>query len=150
MAYVDEHVQNLSVPVEAAWSVVLATGGDPSRYVPRGLWRLRGVADRAVGGPGFRLTGPGRRPAPGDAIDFWEVESAEFPVLRLRALMRLPGTAHLELCVEPRAAGLSRLVARTVFEPAGALGHAFWWAELPAHKVVFALMTARLAAQINP
>ncbi len=149
MAYVEQHAQDLSVPCREAWSVVSSMGGDPGRYVPVGLWRLRGLADRLLGGPGFRLTQPAGAPAPGDAVDFWEVESADYPVLRLRALMRLPGTAHLEIRVEPRGP-LSRLVVCTVFEPAGPVGHAFWWAELPAHKVVFALMTARWAARINP
>lgn len=62
--------------------------------------------------------------------------------------MRLPGAAYLTIRVAPRDSG-SRLTVRTDFEPAGLLGHAFWFAELPAHKVVFSLMTVRLAGLIE-
>lgn len=81
MAYVDEHARDLSVPVDDAWSILSAMGGDPRRYVPLDLWRVRGLLDRLVGGPGFRLTGPAGPPRAGDVIDFWAVESADCPVL---------------------------------------------------------------------
>ncbi len=148
MGYVDEHVRDLSAPADVAWQRVAAMGGDERRYTPHALWRVRGFLDRAVGGPGFRLTGPERPPAPGDIVDFWTVEAAEPPLLRLRAQTRLPGAAYLELEVEPRGEG-SRLVVRTLFEPAGLPGHAYWWAQLGAHKVVFAMMADRLASLVD-
>jgi hypothetical protein len=149
MAYVDLHTRDLGVPVEDAWSVVSAMGGDPRRYPPYPLWRVRGLLDRLLGGPGFRMTGPGRRPVPGDELDFWEVESADFPTLKVRALTKLPGTARLEFHVEPQGAG-SRLVVRNTFAPSGLAGHAYWWGQLAAHKAVFALMTNRLVRLIQP
>ena len=84
-------------------------------------------------GPGRRRRRPASRaarPGPvyvGETIDFWRVEERDPGVLlRLRAEMRLPGLAWLELSVEadPTTAGRSTYVQRAVFHPRGLLGHA--------------------------
>ena len=67
--------------------------------------------------------------------------------LRLQAESRLPGAAFLDIVVEPQSARTD-LALRTEFHPDGLLGHAFWWAELPAHKVVFEMMARRLASLV--
>jgi len=66
-------------------------------------------------------------------------------VLRLRAEMKLPGVARLELRAEPDPPG-SRYVQRITFDPDGLLGRAYWAAQLPAHKLVFGLMARNIAA----
>ena len=82
-------------------------GGDRGWYVTPLLWRLRGWADKVVGGVGLRR---GRRNPDrlgvGDALDFWRVEAVE-PDRRilLRAEMRLPGEAWLEWVIEPDGSG---------------------------------------------
>jgi len=147
--YVDRREAAVRATPEQAWRVVGRLGGDERFYAPVRLWRARGAAERLLGGPGHRITGPGRPLRPGDEMDFWRVLEVDPPSrLRLRAESLLPGTARLDVLVEADGAG-SRVALRTEFEPAGALGHAFWWAELPAHRVVFALMARRLAALVE-
>jgi hypothetical protein len=148
MPYLDQHTAHVDVPPEQAFAALLSLGGDERFYAPRDLWRARGVLDRLLGGPGHRITGPGRPLEVGDAMDLWQVVEVHPPTrLRIRALTRLPGTAFLDLEVHAHGAG-SELTVRTTFEPAGLAGHAFWWAELAAHKVVFELMTRRLAGLV--
>src|SRR6185503_8517221 len=102
------------------------------------LWRLRGLADRTVGGVGMRL---GRRDPNrlrvGDALDFWRVEEIRRPaVLRLRAEMRVPGRAWLQYEVVPEGSG-SCLIQTAFFEPKGVPGLAYWYLLYPAHAVIF-------------
>ena len=65
-------------------------------------WSVRGWLDRLVGGVGLRR---GRRDPHrlqvGEALDFWRVEEiVPGELLRLRAEMRLPGRAWLEMRVD--------------------------------------------------
>ncbi len=146
MPYVDQHTVPVDATPDHVWEVVRSLGGVEEFYAPRELWRVRGLLDGLVGGPGHRVEGPGRPLEPGDLMDFWEVVDVHPPTrLRVRAVTRMPGTAYLEIGVHAHGAGTS-LTLRTEFEPAGVLGHAYWWSELVAHTAVFALMTRRLAA----
>jgi hypothetical protein len=148
MTYVDQHRVTVDATPDRAWQVVSGLGGDERFYVPVSVWRTRGLADRLVGGPGHRIDGPGRSLRPGDAMDFWEVVEVRAPTrLRARALTRLPGTAYLDIGVRPQGPR-TELTVRTDFDPAGLAGHAYWWANLVPHKVVFELMTRRLAAMV--
>jgi hypothetical protein len=149
MTYVDERRATTSAAPGRAWEFVSRLGGDERLYVPRDLWRARGLVDRLAGGPGHRVAGTGRPLRAGDPMDFWEVTEVHAPTrLRLRALAAMPGTAHLEITVAAHGDG-SQLTLRTEFEPDGLRGHAFWWAELPAHVVVFELMARRLTALVS-
>ena len=81
-----------------------------------------------------------------DAVDFWRVEEVEpGRLLRLRAEMRLPGLAWLELRVEDGAAGETMFAQRALFHPRGLAGHAYWWSVWPFHGVVFGGMLANIA-----
>jgi len=86
----------------------------------------------------------------GETIDFWRVEErVEGRLLRLRAEMRLPGLAWLELGIEEaaRRAGQgssTTYVQRAVFHPRGLLGHLYWWAVAPFHGVVFGGMARNI------
>jgi hypothetical protein len=108
-------------------------------------WQARGLIDRAFGGVGLRR---GRRdPARlrvGDAVDFWRVEEL-LPgrMLRLRAEMRLPGLAWLELGVHPTAGG-ALYRQRAVFHPRGLAGQAYWWSVKPFHGLIFGAMARNL------
>ncbi len=148
--YADEYSRTLGdVTPEQAWAVVERLGGDDRFYAPPGLWRLRGALDAAVGGPGYRITGPGRALERGDEMDFWRVVAVRPPsLLRVKAQTRLPGTAYLVIRVQAAGAG-TRLTLRSEFEPAGLAGHAYWWSQLGAHKAVFALMARRLEALVR-
>ena len=120
------------------WQAVCRIGGERGWYRGDVLWRLRGVLDQIVGGPGLRR---GRRHpdhlSVGEPIDFWRVEDLETDrLLVLHAEMRLPGEAWLEWTIEPVAAG-ARLVQTARFRPRGLLGRAYWYAVAPFHRLVF-------------
>ena len=149
MPYVDTHHVIVDATPDRAWQVVSRLGGDERIYTPRALWRARGAIEGMVGGPGHRLAGPGRALQPGDEMDFWRVEEVHAPSrLRLRAESKVPGVAFLEIAVAAQGARTD-LSMRTEFLPHGLAGHAFWWSELAAHKVVFELMTRRLARLVE-
>jgi hypothetical protein len=108
---------------------------------------VRGWLDVVSGGPGLRR---GRRlphaVRVGDAVDWWRVEDVqEEALLRLRAEMRLPGLAWLDLRVERDAEG--RTVFRQVayFHPRGLLGQLYWWSVTPFHGIVFGGMQRNVA-----
>lgn len=101
-------------------------------------WRLRGALDRLLGGPGLRR---GRRHPqhllPGEALDFWRVESVEHDkLLRLRAEMKVPGAASLQWEVSAEGAG-SRLVQTAIFVPRGLAGVLYWYLLYPLHAAIF-------------
>jgi Protein of unknown function (DUF2867) len=149
VTYVDQHTAVAHATPARAWELVSRLGGDGRLYAPKALWRARGAADRLVGGPGHRILGTGRPLRPGDPMDFWEVVEVRPPTrLRLLALARLPGRAHLDITVGASGAG-SQLGMRTTFEPAGPAGHAYWWSSFGAHWATFELMTRRLVAMVE-
>ncbi|KAA5826544.1 SDR family oxidoreductase [Saccharopolyspora hirsuta] len=130
---------------EAVWRVVEGIGGRNGWYSFPLAWAVRGWIDRLLGGVGLRR---GRRDPQrlrtGEALDWWRVEElAEGRFLRLRAEMRVPGQAWLELSVEP-ANGGARYRQRAVFIPRGLLGHLYWWAVAPLHGLVFGGMAPRI------
>ncbi|HYN29329.1 MAG TPA: DUF2867 domain-containing protein [Dermatophilaceae bacterium] len=146
--HTERRVREVAAPAPVLWDVLATVGGDNGWYAAQPGWRVRAAVDRAVGGPGMRTGRPGGEPEPGEAVDFWRVESVDpGRRLRLRAEMRMPGTAWLELGAEPLAPGRSRLVQRTEFEPAGVAGQAYWWVEWPVHQLVFRAMVRSLARE---
>ncbi|MBX4174133.1 SDR family oxidoreductase [Streptomyces geysiriensis] len=139
------------LPVHASraslWKVIEGIGGDNGWYSFPLAWAVRGWLDRFVGGVGLRR---GRRDAErlrvGDSLDFWRVEEIEpGRLLRLRAEMRLPGLAWLEMYAETDSEGRTRYRQRALFHPRGLLGHAYWWAVSPFHAVVFGGMARNIA-----
>ncbi|GMA29796.1 SDR family oxidoreductase [Arenivirga flava] len=144
--YVDARSATTSVPPERVWPVIEGIGGDNGWYSLATAWAIRGLMDRIVGGIGLRR---GRRDATrlrqGDAVDFWRVEEIEpGHLLRLRAEMKLPGRAWLELRVSP-ADGGSLYEQRAIFFPKGLGGRLYWWAVLPFHAFIFPGMAKRIA-----
>ncbi|WP_084617968.1 SDR family oxidoreductase [Jonesia quinghaiensis] len=146
-AYTDERVKDSSAPVDALWRVVIGIGGENGWYSTPVLWAIRGWIDKLVGGVGLAR---GRRSSStvgvGDAIDFWRVEALdEGRLLRLRAEMKVPGYAWLEMRCEPHGDG-SRYSQRAVFFPRGLSGRLYWWAVYPFHGLVFSGMQNRIVA----
>ncbi len=145
--YEDERELPVAAPPEALWKVIEGIGGRNGWYSFPLAWAVRGWLDRSVGGVGLRR---GRRDAErlrvGDSLDFWRVEEIE-PVrlLRLRAEMRLPGLAWLEMRVDTDEQGRTRYRQRALFHPRGLLGHAYWWSVSPFHAAVFGGMARNIA-----
>ena len=134
----------------AVFAACVRIGGAGGYHYANWTWRVRGAVDRAVGGVGLRR---GRRlPTSlrvGDALDFWRVEALEPDrLLRLRAEMKLPGSAWLQFEVLPQARG-TLLVQTAYFVPRGLAGLAYWYLLYPAHRVVFSGMIAGLAAEAS-
>jgi uncharacterized protein YbjT (DUF2867 family) len=153
--YRDRRSTEVAAPPEVLWQVLESIGGEVGWYSWPLAWRVRGVLDRIWGGPGLRR---GRRDPlrllVDDAVDFWRVEEVQpGRLLRLRAEMRVPGLAWLELGVrhadgsdaapDPEhttdAAAGDRCVMTQLatFHPQGLLGHLYWWAVTPFHGIVF-------------
>lgn len=144
--FTDDRTTTVAASPAALWSVVASIGGDNGWYSLPLAWELRGLADRAIGGPGLRR---GRRHPRtlhvGEALDFWRVEElVPGRLLRLRAEMKVPGLAWLEFHIGPGPGGAT-LRQRATFYPHGLAGQAYWYAVLPFHGVVFAGMLRRIA-----
>ncbi|MCG5453162.1 SDR family oxidoreductase [Micromonospora hortensis] len=146
-AYTDVRERAVDAPPAALWRVVEGVGGEHGWYSFPLAWSIRGWLDRLVGGVGLRR---GRRDPHrlqvGEALDFWRVEEiVPGELLRLRAEMRLPGRAWLEMRVVPADDGRSRYQQRAVFLPRGLPGHAYWKSVAPFHAVVFGGMARNIA-----
>ncbi len=120
------------------FETICELGGEQGWLAGNWLWQLRGLMDRLVGGTGMRR---GRRHPRdlrvGEPLDFWRVEAVDAPhLLRLRAEMKLPGSAWLQFEVQPDKMG-SRVEQTAFFEPDGLLGYLYWYAVLPFHRFIF-------------
>ena len=145
--YVDDRACLVDATADQLWSVIKGIGGGNGWYSWRLGWWARGLLDRLFGGPGLRR---GRRDpfdlSVGDALDWWRVEDIEDKhLLRLRAEMRLPGLAWLELIVDADDQGRTLLRQRALFHPRGLAGHAYWAMLYPFHGVVFGGMQRNIA-----
>jgi hypothetical protein len=163
--YTDERRRVVHAPSDVLWPVIEEIGGRRGWYSWSLAWRVRGLMDRLVGGPGLRRgRRDERRLVVDDVLDFWRVEALEpGRLLRLRAEMRLPGLAWLELRVDeaaeevtadddagPREAaapGRTWFVQRALFSPRGLAGQLYWWAVKPFHGVVFGGMQRNVAEE---
>ncbi len=153
-AYTDIREQRSTASSDRLWRVIEGIGGDNGWYSLPFAWAARGWLDKLVGGVGLRR---GRRNATtlavGEALDFWRVEQLERgSFLRLRAEMKLPGRAWLELTSADDGAGGSLYRQRAVFFPTGLGGRLYWLAIMPFHDLIFAGMATRIthAAESRP
>jgi uncharacterized protein YbjT (DUF2867 family) len=132
---------------DALWQRVMAIGGANGYYCCDWLWRVRGLLDWLLGGPGLRR---GRRhPSElrvGDTLDAFRVIGLE-PGRRLTLLfeMKAPGSGVLELEVGGEASGASRVTVTGYFHPAGLWGLLYWYAFLAPHALLFRGLTRALA-----
>jgi uncharacterized protein YbjT (DUF2867 family) len=136
--YEDCRDRVIDAPAPCVYEAISVIGGGHGYYKADWLWRLRGVMDRLVGGPGLRR---GRRRQrvlhEGDALDFWRVLHADTNKrLVLFAEMKLPGTATLEFSIESTDQG-TRLTQTAHFRPRGIAGLLYWQAIKPLHGFVF-------------
>ncbi len=145
--YADDRTREVDASPEQLWSVIEGIGGSNGWYSWPIAWRVRGLLDRAVGGPGLRRGRRNQRElVVGDALDFWRVEeSDDHSFLRLRAEMRLPGLAWLELRVGSTEGGSTTFHHRALFHPRGLLGHLYWWSVYPFHGIIFGSMQRNIA-----
>lgn len=145
--YVDERTFASDVDPSHVWTIIEGIGGRNGWYSLPLAWSVRGWLDKLSGGAGL-LRGR-RHPhhlVAGEVVDWWRVERIERGrLLRLRAEMRAPGRAWLELSVEPDGAG-SRYRQRAIFFPKGLSGRLYWLAVLPFHSIIFPAMSRNITA----
>ena len=147
--FLDIKQRTSSAAPSELWKVIEGIGGENGWYSFPLAWAARGWMDKLVGGVGLRR---GRRSATelhnGDALDFWRVESIERgSLLRLRAEMKVPGLAWLEMRATPAKDGAGSIYdQRAVFFPRGLGGRLYWFSILPFHGVIFTGMANRITA----
>ncbi len=146
--YNDERTSIMDASPETVWRLIEGIGGETGWYSFSAAWAARGLMDRLAGGVGLRR---GRRDPQrllvGDALDFWRVEAIEpGSLLRLRAEMKLPGLAWLELSVRRDQNGRTVYCQRAIFRPRGFAGHAYWWSLRPFHGIVFGGMLRNITS----
>lgn len=146
--FTDVQVYKSKASPERLWKVIEGIGGDNGWYSLPVAWAARGWMDKLVGGVGLRR---GRRHTDqlltGDALDFWRVEEiVRGERLRLRAEMKLPGRAWLELSVRPDGTG-SEYTQRAVFFPKGLPGRLYWLGVLPFHGTIFKSMARNISSK---
>ena len=121
-------------------------GGAKGWLVWEWAWRLRGLIDQFLGGPGLRR---GRRDPvhlfPGEALDFWRVEEYRDPsLLRLRAELKVPGKAWLQFEAVPEGKQ-TRLIQTAFFAPTGFFGWLYWYGIYPLHSRIFSDLVKAIA-----
>ncbi|MGN8129895.1 SDR family oxidoreductase [Paenarthrobacter sp. 22069] len=143
--YIDERTFHGDVDPAHVWTIIEGIGGRNGWYSLPLAWQVRGWLDKLTGGAGL-LRGR-RHPhslSAGEVVDWWRVERIERGrLLRLRAEMRAPGRAWLELSVEPDGGG-SRYRQRAIFFPKGLSGRLYWLAVLPFHSLIFPAMARNI------
>lgn len=144
---IDERSFHRDVDPRQVWTVIEGIGGSNGWYSLPLAWKLRGWLDKLTGGAGL-LRGrrhPGSL-AVGEVVDWWRVEKIDRGrLLLLRAEMRAPGRAWLELSVEPDVTG-SLYRQRAIFFPRGLSGRLYWLAVLPFHSLIFPAMSRNITA----
>lgn len=139
----------ISASAATGFKVFSGLGGKRGWLYLNWAWKIRGAADRMVGGVGLRR---GRRDSDhlrvGDALDFWRVEAVETGcLLRLRAEMKVPGKAWLQFQVTPRDDGTTLLSQTAFFAPRGLAGWLYWYALYPIHRIMFSGLIDEIAAR---
>lgn len=140
----------VDAPQETVFQVFSGIGGRRGWPSYNWLWTIRGLLDRAVGGPGMRR---GRRHPNelrvGDALDFWRVEAVDpNELILLHAEMKLPGHGWLRFRAAPdEESGKTKLVQTALFDPHGLLGLLYWYSVYPFHGFVFSSMIDGLCNQ---
>jgi hypothetical protein len=147
--YLDVKTRHCDAPVEDLWAIIESIGGDNGWYSLPVAWAARGLADKLVGGVGLRRgrSNPDHLRV-GDAVDWWRVERIDHGrFLRLRAEMKVPGLAWLELSATPNDDGVGcRYDQRAIFFPRGLAGRLYWLSILPFHFIIFNGMASRIVA----
>ncbi len=148
--FVERRSMRVTGTTDDAYEAISSVGGPNGWYWGDWLWRLRGVMDRMVGGPGLRrghsTAGDLER---GQTLDFWTVvRVVPGERVTLRADMRLPGEAWLDLRARSSDDGV--ILDQTVaFDPRGVFGVFYWFALYPLHALVFRGMLKSLVKRAS-
>jgi uncharacterized protein YbjT (DUF2867 family) len=134
-----EHVceRRMSSDDETLWEVFESIGAEHGWSAVPLAWSLRGWMGRFVGATTANRPLGRSQLHVGEALDWWRVEHVDPPrLLRLRADIPLPGRLWLELSVRDDDDGCCSYRQRTVFQPYGLAGEAFWTVWMPLRDAV--------------
>lgn len=137
--YEDRQSAMLHASPAEVWEPIFRIGGKNGWYYADWLWRLHGLLDEMVGGPGMKR---GRENMGsirfGNVIDCWKVEEIQ-PEKRLLlgAEMKLPGRATLDFRIRRIDEHTTELVQIAKFIPRGLGGILYWQAASPFHRFIF-------------
>lgn len=146
-SYQDVRTLESELSAEQVWPVIESIGGESGWYSASFLWNLRGLMDKAVGGPGLGGRRDARTLKVGDRLDWWRVESIDRPhQLVLRAEMKVSGRAWLVLELKDKDGGGCTYKQTAVFLPQGIRGRLYWYGVLPFHAFIFPTMARRILA----
>ena len=137
----------VAAPAADVYRVFTGIGAARGWYFANWTWRLRGMADRLLGGAGLRR---GRRHPDdlrvGDAVDFWRVEDLQPDrLVRMRAEMKLPGRAWLQFEAWEAEDGRTHVEQTAAFIPKGLAGLVYWYALYPIHAWIFGGLAKAIA-----
>ena len=145
------HRIRINATVDEVWLPISRIGGQTGYYYADGLWWMRGLMDRLVGGVGLRRSR--RRTTElriGDALDFWRIlDVAPKERLVLLAEMKIPGEALLEFKIESIGDGYTDLEMLSRFLPKGLWGMLYWYSLYPFHEKIFFGMLKAIAKAIE-
>jgi hypothetical protein len=146
--YTDLRVRDCAAPAASLWAVIESIGGDNGWYSMPMAWGARGAIDKLMGGVGLRRGRANQQTLrSGEALDWWRVERLDKGrFLRLRAEMKVPGRAWLELSAESVTEHTSIYRQRAIFFPRGLAGRLYWLSVLPFHGLIFPGMSRRIVA----
>ena len=151
--FFDRQLRPFTRPTAEVLDNIWRIGGDRGWYKTDWLWQLRGLLDKAVGGPGLRRgrRSPSRLRA-GDPLDFWRVLVADRPGRRLLlyAEMKLPGEAWLQFRIVDHEDGSHALEQLAAYRPRGLAGRLYWYSVLPFHGIIFKGMVKNLVQFNKP
>ena len=148
---IERRVRQVDATPEDVYAAFTSLGGQTGWLYMNGLWRLRGIMDRVVGGPGYRRGRPDRASLRiGDALDFWRVEAIDpGHMLRLRAEMKMPGKGWLQYVVESNKKGSAELVQTAYFAPKGLWGYVYWYSIFFIHRLIFDGLIDQIVAKVE-
>jgi uncharacterized protein YbjT (DUF2867 family) len=137
--YEDLHERRTPADAATLWQVIESIGAEHGWYSFPLAWSLRGWINELTGRIGLRL---GRRNVHqlhvGEALDWWRVERIDKTrLLRLRSENMMPGRLWLELTLYPDGDGQTIYRQRSLFQPYGLAGLAFWKASVPFRDTIF-------------
>jgi Protein of unknown function (DUF2867) len=131
---------------ESVYKSFTSIGGDKGWLAWGWAWKLRGLMDKLVGGPG--LSRGRRHPTEvliGEELDFWRVEDLKLnQFILLRAEMKVPGKAWLQFEAVPKN-GKTQLIQTAIFAPKGLFGLLYWYGSYPFHFFIFDQMAQKIA-----
>jgi len=144
---IEQRTQKVDLPAKDVFSSYAGLGGERGWLYLEWSWRIRGWMDKLIGGVGLRR---GRRHPDeirvGEALDFWRVEAiTPDRMIRLRAEMKVPGSAWLEFQSIPQAEGGTFLIQTAYFAPRGISGFLYWYVLYPIHSFIFSGMIRQIA-----